>query len=54
MLADETLLRHIVDNLLSNAIKYSPRGGRVDFRVRCEGDDLVLEVLVARLARLAR
>ena len=44
VVADELLLRHVVDNLLSNAIKYSPRGSRVSLAVRREGDDVLLEV----------
>jgi signal transduction histidine kinase len=44
IMADENLLRHVVDNLLSNAIKYSPRGGRIELRVVHEGDDVVIDV----------
>jgi signal transduction histidine kinase len=44
VVADEALLRQVGDNLLSNAIKYSPRGGRVEFRVAQEGDDVVIAV----------
>jgi len=44
VVADELLLRHVLDNLLSNAIKYSPRGSRVRLAVRREGDDVLLEV----------
>lgn len=44
VVADELLLRHVVDNLLSNAIKYSPRGSRVSLAVRREGDEVLIEV----------
>jgi PAS domain S-box-containing protein len=41
---DEKLLRHIFGNLLSNAVKYSPLGGLVLFKVRADGDMVVMEV----------
>jgi len=44
IVADETLLRHVTENLLSNAIKYSPRGGKVEFAVRRDGEDIVFQV----------
>ncbi|MES2382904.1 MAG: 7TM diverse intracellular signaling domain-containing protein [Pseudomonadota bacterium] len=43
-LYDEKLLRHIFSNLLSNALKYSPRGGRVVFRVSADAQGVVFEV----------
>lgn len=44
VIADEMLLRHVIDNLLSNAVKYSPAGSRVSLRVHREGDDVIIEV----------
>lgn len=44
VIADEALLRHMVDNLLSNAVKYSPRGSKVLMKVSREGQDVVLDV----------
>ncbi len=44
VLADETLLRHILQNLLSNAVKYSPPGSPVQLKVRREADDVLFEV----------
>jgi len=44
VVADETLMRHVVENLLSNAIKYSPDGGLIDFKVRREDGLVVLDV----------
>lgn len=42
--ADAEGLLDLLTNLLGNAIRYTPPGGRVDFRMRAEGGDLVLEV----------
>ncbi len=41
---DEKLLRQIFTNLLSNAIKYSPQGGTVHFKLRCQETTLVFQV----------
>jgi PAS domain S-box-containing protein len=41
---DERLLRQIVSNLLSNAIKYSPDGGAVQLRLKCQDGWATLEV----------
>jgi PAS domain S-box-containing protein len=41
---DATRLQQVVWNLLSNAIKFTPTGGRVELRLECDGDDVVLEV----------
>ena len=44
IVADEALLRHVVENLLSNAVKYSPKGSRVCLQVNREGNDIVIQV----------
>jgi signal transduction histidine kinase len=41
---DEHLLHHILINLLSNAIKYSPRGGKIELKVRHQDDRVVFEI----------
>ncbi len=41
---DAALLWHILTNLLSNAIKYSPTGGSVRFRLRCQLDTATFQV----------
>ncbi len=41
---DETFLREILRNLLLNAIKYTPEGGSVTLRARCEEAAIVIEV----------
>ncbi|NEO99457.1 MAG: response regulator [Symploca sp. SIO2E9] len=41
---DAKLLRQILSNLLSNAIKYSPHGGKVQFRLICEVDQVIFKV----------
>ena len=41
---DDTRLEQLVSNLVGNALKYTPAGGRVDVRVRPEGESAVLEV----------
>jgi signal transduction histidine kinase len=44
VITDGRLLETISSNLLSNAIRYTPRGGRVDLRIRLRDDELVLSV----------
>jgi len=44
IIGNREALRELVDNLVGNAIKYTPSGGRVDVRLRAEGDWAVLEV----------
>ncbi|HEX6148458.1 HAMP domain-containing sensor histidine kinase [Nocardioides sp.] len=41
---DATEVDRLVSNLVSNAVKYTPSGRRVDIRLRCTGDRVVLEV----------
>jgi len=44
MEADPEGLIDLLTNLIGNAIRYTPAGGRVDFRMRKEGGELLLEV----------
>jgi signal transduction histidine kinase len=41
---DPEALTDLMTNLLGNAVRYTPPGGSVTFRVRVEGDTVVLEV----------
>ncbi|MDC3962500.1 hybrid sensor histidine kinase/response regulator [Polyangium jinanense] len=41
---DPERLRQVATNLLSNAIKFTPRGGRIEVRLRRVGDELELAV----------
>jgi two-component system, OmpR family, phosphate regulon sensor histidine kinase PhoR len=41
---DESLLRRALDNLVDNAIKYSRPAGRVQVRLRRQGESVLLEV----------
>jgi signal transduction histidine kinase len=41
---DQKLLRHILYNLLSNAIKYSPKGSNIEVNLRCQADQIILQV----------
>lgn len=45
VLADESLIRHILSNLLSNAIKYSPAGRPITFDLLCSGDRIHFTVI---------
>lgn len=42
---DPGRLQQVVWNLLSNAVKFTPEGGRVEVRLRPEGDSAVLRVV---------
>jgi two-component system sensor histidine kinase SaeS len=44
VITDGRLLETISSNLLSNAIRYTPRGGRVDLRIRVRDGELRLSV----------
>jgi heavy metal sensor kinase len=44
LMADEEWLKRMVLNLLDNAIKFTSTGGRVDVRVRSEGEQAICEV----------
>jgi len=44
VLADETLLKQVLDNLLSNAVKYSPHGKNVYVRVLSRAEAVRIEV----------
>lgn len=41
---DPEKLRTVIDNLLSNAIRYSPADGHLGARLRCEGNEAIIEV----------
>ncbi|MBW3565367.1 MAG: PAS domain S-box protein [Acidobacteria bacterium] len=41
---DEGRIRQIVWNLLSNAVKFTPKGGRVEVRLRSDRSSIILEV----------
>ena len=41
---DERLLRHIFINLLSNAVKYSPKGGKIEFKIFYQKAQVVFTV----------
>ena len=43
-LADEGLLRRVMENLLTNAFRYTPTGGRVALVVHREKDNLCIEI----------
>ena len=41
---DRARLKQVVVNLLDNAIKYTPRGGKVEIRVRAAPGEAIVEV----------
>jgi signal transduction histidine kinase/ActR/RegA family two-component response regulator len=44
LVADPVRLGQVVCNLLNNAAKYTPSGGRIELRVRRDGEDVVISV----------
>lgn len=44
VVGDADALARVTQNLVGNAVKYTPGGGRVDVRVRRDGDGVLLEV----------
>ncbi|NET63226.1 MAG: response regulator [Moorea sp. SIO1G6] len=42
--SDPKLLSQMLTNLLSNAIKYSPQGGKVELNLKCDTNQVILEV----------
>lgn len=44
VVGDAARLQQIVWNLLSNAVKFTPKGGRVEIRLRCVGADAQMTV----------
>jgi signal transduction histidine kinase/ActR/RegA family two-component response regulator len=44
IMGDGERLQQVVWNLLSNAIKFTPNGGRIEVRLRTQGEDVELQV----------
>ncbi|MGJ3239536.1 MAG: sensor histidine kinase [Anaerolineae bacterium] len=42
---DAQRIGRVLDNLISNAIKYTPAGGTVDVYGKCEGNQVIVEVI---------
>lgn len=42
---DPEQLYTVINNLLSNAFKFTPKGGRVEINITCDGDLAVIEVI---------
>lgn len=43
--ADAPAIQLMLRNAVDNALRYSPEGGEVTVRIRCENDDAILEVI---------
>jgi len=44
LLIDKVKIRRVVETLLINAIKYTPRGGRIQVRLKQDGDQVVFSI----------
>ena len=42
--ADKLRLKEVFANLISNSVRYTPEGGRIEFRAREEGNEVMVEV----------
>ncbi len=42
--SDPKMLRQMLTNLISNAIKYSPQGGKIELNLKCDSNQVILEI----------